>query len=124
MLWSQHDEFQISPADILSQKPKPPKGKAKAKANTKAKAEPAPKAKPKATNTSSDSPISGKKVIVSGTVPGHDRKSAHAIVENAGAEIAKSLNKQVRYHSSLLQIVVADPHPGRTRHSWDQRWPG
>lgn len=80
----------------VEEEPKP-KAKPKAKANTKAKADPAPKAKAKAKakTSSSDSPVSGKTVIITGTIPGHDRKSANTVVEDAGASVAKSLNKQV-----------------------------
>jgi NAD-dependent DNA ligase len=69
-----------------------PKAKAPAKANTKAKAAPAAKA---SSGGSGPEFLEGKKVIITGTIPGHDRKSAQAILEDAGAEFAKSLNKQV-----------------------------
>ncbi|KAF2655300.1 hypothetical protein K491DRAFT_678999 [Lophiostoma macrostomum CBS 122681] len=85
------------------QKPKPTKAKGKAKANTKAKADPAPKAQ--ASAATSDSSIAGKKVIITGTVGGHDRKAANAILEEAGAEICKSLNKQV-------EIVILGTNAG------------
>ncbi|KAF2865298.1 hypothetical protein BDV95DRAFT_612692 [Massariosphaeria phaeospora] len=88
--------------EMVEEKPKPAKGKAKAKANTKAKADPAPK--PEA-SASGDFSLEGKIVIISGTVPGHDRKSAHAILEDAGAEIAKSLNKKV-------ELVILGTSPG------------
>lgn len=76
---------------MTSQKPKPP---TKTKETTKAKAKQPAKATtstPKSTYS-----ISGKTVIITGTVPGHDRKSAQAIVEDAGAKVAKSFNNQVQ----------------------------
>lgn len=39
--------------------------------------------------------VEGKTIIITGSVPGHDRKSADALLQKAGAKIAKSLNKQV-----------------------------
>jgi NAD-dependent DNA ligase len=96
----------------ILQKPKP-KAKAKAapkaKANTKAKADPAPKkaaAKPSASSSGGD--LDGKTVIITGTIPGHDRKSAAALLEAAGATIAKSLNKSVE-----LVIIGSDPGPDK-----------
>lgn len=93
-----------------AQKPKP-KAKAKAapkpKANTKAKADPAPK-KPTASSSSSSGDLDGKTVIITGTIPGHDRKSAGALLEAAGATIAKSLNKSVQ-----LVIIGSDPGPDK-----------
>ncbi|KAF2258581.1 hypothetical protein CC78DRAFT_537649, partial [Lojkania enalia] len=83
-------------------KPKPSKAKPKAKANTKAKTDPVPKVNPA---VSLDSPIAGKTVVVTGVVPGHDRKSAQVILENAGASVAKSLNKQV-------ELVILGTNPG------------
>lgn len=44
-------------------------------------------------------------MIITGTVPGQDRKSAQAAVENAGAKVAKSLNKQV-------ELVILGTNPG------------
>lgn len=88
-----------------SQKPKP-KGKRSAnpKANTKAKADPAPK-KTTTTDSSESKPLNGKKVIITGTIPGHDRASAQKVVEENGASVAKSLNKQV-------QLVILGTNPG------------
>jgi NAD-dependent DNA ligase len=79
------------------------KGKTKAVSNTKAKAQPVSKAKT-GSSTSADS-IAGKKVIITGTIPGHDRKSAQAVVEDAGAHVEKSLNKQV-------QLVILGTNAG------------
>jgi NAD-dependent DNA ligase len=104
------------------QKPKAQKAKGKAKANTKAKADPAPKAKAvsapkakavsapkaKASAASSDSSIAGKKVIITGTISGYDRKGADAVLEDAGAEICKSLNKQV-------EVVIIGTNAGPTK---------
>ncbi|KAF2257084.1 hypothetical protein BU26DRAFT_35917 [Trematosphaeria pertusa] len=91
----------------VEEKPKPKKKKSKltAKANSKAKAAPAPKP---SKNASGSTFLKGKKVIISGTIPGHDRKSAQAIVEKAGANTAKSLNKQVE-----LVILGANPGPDK-----------
>lgn len=70
----------------------------KVKAESKRK-EAAPKKKASQVPSSSSSSktlLSGKHVIITGTIPSHDRKSAHSILENAGAHIEKSLNKQVQ----------------------------
>src|SRR2546421_731640 len=84
----QEPEQEPEPEPEPKPKSKPTKGKAKA--NTKAKADPAPaKAKPSA--SSSGFSITGKTVIITGTIPGHDRKQAQAIVEKHGATVAKSL---------------------------------
>ncbi|KAJ4297765.1 hypothetical protein N0V90_005660 [Kalmusia sp. IMI 367209] len=96
------------------EKPKPkkkaaPKEKAapKAKANSKAKAAPAPAAKSTSSGSGSDF-LAGKHVIVTGTIPGHDRKAAQAILENAGATFEKSLNKKVE-----LVVLGANPGPDK-----------
>jgi NAD-dependent DNA ligase len=44
-------------------------------------------------------------VIITGTIPGHDRKAAGALLENAGATIAKSLNKSI-------ELVILGTNPG------------
>ncbi|KAJ4356014.1 uncharacterized protein N0V89_004040 [Didymosphaeria variabile] len=93
------------------EEPKPkkkaaPKEKAvpKPKANTKAKADPAPAAKPTSSGSGDDF-LSGKHVIITGTIPGHDRKDAQAILEKEGAIFEKSLNKKV-------ELVVLGGNPG------------
>lgn len=52
--------------------------------------------------------LDGKHVIVTGTIPGHDRKSAQAILEGAGAIVEKSLNKKVE-----LVIIGSNPGPDK-----------
>lgn len=59
----------------------------------------------KSTSGSSDFTLTGKTVIITGTIPGHDRKSSQAIVQDAGASIAKSLNKSV-------DLVILGTNPG------------
>ncbi|KAL1605404.1 DNA replication factor C complex subunit Rfc1 [Paraconiothyrium brasiliense] len=87
------------------EKPEPKKKVApKAKANTKAKANPAPAAKP-TPSSSGDDFLSGKHVIITGTIPGHDRKDAQTILEKEGAIFEKSLNKKV-------ELVVLGGNPG------------
>ncbi|KAF2741207.1 hypothetical protein EJ04DRAFT_117412 [Polyplosphaeria fusca] len=78
--------------EIEEPKPKAKAPKTKAKANTKAKAEPVPKA---TASSSSNDFLSGKKVIVTGTVPGYDRRRAQDVLEEAGANYQASLNKKV-----------------------------
>ncbi|KAF2464842.1 uncharacterized protein BDR25DRAFT_318838 [Lindgomyces ingoldianus] len=94
------DEDEELDEEEVEEKPKPTKGKAKA--NTKAKAAPTPKVKP---STSGDFSLAGKTVLITGAIPGHDRKSAAAIVEEAGGEVAKSLNKNV-------DLVILGTKPG------------
>lgn len=68
------------------------------------KADPAPA--PKARSSGSGAGvIDGKQVIITGTIPGHDRKGAQSILEKAGAKFAKSLNKSV-------ELVVIGTNPG------------
>ncbi|KAH7116799.1 hypothetical protein B0J11DRAFT_537591 [Dendryphion nanum] len=73
---------------------KKPKQPAKVKDTAKPKAKQPSKAA--ASTATSNSSVSGKTVLITGTVPGHDRKSAQTILEDAGATVAKSLNKQVQ----------------------------
>ena len=88
----------------------------KAKAPAKEKAAPKEKApakekvppKPKATTSPGEFSLEGKTVIITGTVPGHDRKSSQKIVEDAGAKVAKSLNKSVE-----LAILGDSPGPDK-----------
>lgn len=49
--------------------------------------------------------LSGKHVIITGTIQGHDRKDAQAMLEKAGAIFEKSLNKKV-------ELVVLGLKPG------------
>ena len=94
----------------LQPRPKPKKAKAAPKAKTKAAPKDTPKALSKAPSKDALAPVatsSGdgsdpdffqkRTVIITGTIPGHERKSAHQILENAGAQIAKSLNKQIDF---------------------------
>ncbi|KAF2017194.1 hypothetical protein BU24DRAFT_448926 [Aaosphaeria arxii CBS 175.79] len=71
------------------------KGKAGTKANSRGKPNPPPEKKTASIESATSPSIVGKTVLITGTVPGHDRKSAQKIVEDAGATVAKSLNKQV-----------------------------
>lgn len=47
-------------------------------------------------------------MIVTGTIPGHERKEVSGILEDAGATVAKSLNKSVE-----LVIVGTKPGPDK-----------
>jgi NAD-dependent DNA ligase len=93
-------------AQVKPKKKAAPKEKAapKPKANTKTKADPAPAAKPAASGSSDDF-LSGKHVIITGAIQGHDRKDAQAILEKEGAIFEKSLNKKV-------ELVIIGQNPG------------
>ncbi|OAG05127.1 uncharacterized protein CC84DRAFT_827977 [Paraphaeosphaeria sporulosa] len=100
------DEEVDEPEEPKPKKKAAPKEKAapKPKANTKAKADPAPAAKPAASGSGDDF-LSAKHVIITGTITGHDRKDAQAILEKEGAIFEKSLNKKV-------ELVVLGQNPG------------
>jgi NAD-dependent DNA ligase len=89
--------------------PKLRKGKRKAETNIKASEKDNPpnvQGKPSAITLSSY--VNNKKVLISGTIPGHDRKSSEAVVKKAGADVAKSFNKQVE-----LLILGTNPGPDK-----------
>ncbi|PVI05823.1 hypothetical protein DM02DRAFT_650492 [Periconia macrospinosa] len=98
-------EFTQQPKPKKSTKPAPkaPAAKPTTKAAPKAAAKPASKPKPKSKKTTST--LDGKTVIVTGTVPGHERKEVSKILEDAGATVAKSLNKSV-------ELVILGTKPG------------
>ncbi|KAL5420923.1 hypothetical protein PMIN04_006023 [Paraphaeosphaeria minitans] len=99
------DEEMNEPEDSKPKKAAPKeKAAPKPKANTKAKADLAPAAKP-AASSSSGNFLSGKHVIITGIIAGHDRKDAQAILEKEGAIFEKSLNKKV-------EIVILGQNPG------------
>jgi NAD-dependent DNA ligase len=89
-----------------------PEPKPKKKANTKAKADPAPKT---VASSSSGGFLSGKKVLVTGTVPGYDRKKAQTLLEEAGADYQASLNKKVE-----LVIIGTNAGPDKLAKIEDQ----
>ncbi|CAI6339384.1 unnamed protein product [Periconia digitata] len=80
---------------------------ASAKAAPKSSAKPAAKSK---TQSKSSVLLDGKTVIVTGTVPGHERKEVSSILEDAGATVAKSLNKSVE-----LVIIGVKPGPDKLK---------
>lgn len=53
--------------------------------------------------------LEGKSVLISGTVPGHNRKSASALLEKHGADVTGTLNKDVD-----LVVLGVNPGPDKT----------
>jgi DNA ligase (NAD+) len=55
----------------------------------------------------SEGPLLGKKVCVTGSVPGHTRDSAHALVEALGGTVVSSVSPASRALESVIAAVVA-----------------